>query len=96
MKKKLKPETVLRRNPNQLFSEVDGEIVMLSIDNGEYYNLNSTGSFIWYNLKKPCSVGNLVNKLTETYNVPDYICLNDILPFLEEFVDKKLVEIVKK
>ena len=36
--------TCLRRNPDMVFSEVDGEVVMLSVQNGEYYNLNEVST----------------------------------------------------
>jgi len=96
MKKQVNLRTALRRNPNQLFSNIDGEIVMLSIENGEYYSLDSIGSCIWNLLDKPLTFRQIVNNLLEEYEVNEETCINDTQPFLEEFLSKGLIEIVNE
>lgn len=40
-------------------SDLDGEVVMMSIDNGEYYGLDAVGSRVWALLERPQAVSDL-------------------------------------
>lgn len=86
--------TSLRRNPDMVFSEVDGEVVMLSIQNGEYYNLNEVSTDIWLELKEACSFKDLVTRLQDTYDVPYETCEHETRIFLEQTLDKGIIEII--
>ena len=57
MKKKslINSTTILQRNPKQLFTLIDEEVVMLNIKHEEYLNLNHHASYIWKQLKTPCT-----------------------------------------
>lgn len=92
--KEINSESILQRNSKQLFSEVDGEVVMLSINNGEYYSLDSISTQIWTLLAKPCTFQNLVDNLMKMYEVSKEMCVNDTKQLLEEFIRKGLVKII--
>ena len=86
-------ETILKRKQNQLFSEIDGEVVMLSVENSEYYGMDAVGSRIWQLLEKEISFKNLIETLQDEYDVSEEQCKADTLTFLEQLFEKKLVEI---
>jgi hypothetical protein len=88
---KLKSTDILRRNTAMLSSSMDNEMVMMSIDQGEYYGLNSIGARIWDLLENPLNISDLVKLLTQEFEVSEEDCLNDILPFLESMVEKKIL-----
>jgi hypothetical protein len=52
----LRPETTIVRSPDQVSGDLDGKVVLLSIENGEYYNMNEVGSRIWALLEKLITV----------------------------------------
>ena len=91
---KLSPSSVIRRNPNQVFSEVDDEVVMLSITNSEYYNLNEIGSIIWRQLKESTSLNKLISKLTQEFEVSEDECRTDVLPFINELLELGIIEML--
>lgn len=93
MKKRITLETVLKRKSNQMFSDIDGEVVMLHIEKGEYYSLDKIGSFIWNVLDNHHTFRHLVDILLEEYEVAEETCINDTKPLLEDFLDKGLIEI---
>ncbi|HSH52564.1 MAG TPA: PqqD family peptide modification chaperone, partial [Bacteroidales bacterium] len=64
---KLTKETIIQRNPDILASDIDGEKVMMSIQQGEYYGLGKTGSFIWDILEQPIAISDLADLITEKY-----------------------------
>jgi len=90
-KKEITPDTILQRKAGMLFNEIDGEVVMLSIENSEYYGMDKVGSRIWELLEHPLSLKELVKKLTEEYEVSEEQCSLDTLEFLRKLTEKKLV-----
>lgn len=93
--KTIDPETRLKRNEDILSSDLDGEKVMMSIERGEYYGLGKTGSFIWECLKKEQSLNELVEHITNTYDVSRNQCLTDVMPFLNDLLKRKLIRITE-
>ncbi|MBI9055316.1 MAG: lasso peptide biosynthesis PqqD family chaperone [Bacteroidales bacterium] len=88
---KLTVDTTIQRNNDTLTSDIDGEKVMMSVKHGEYYGLGQTGSFIWDNISDPINIGYLVELILEKFKVEKEQCLKDILPFLNDLVEKGLV-----
>jgi len=86
--------TILQRNPEQLFTMIDNEVVMLNIKHEEYLNLNSHASYIWQQLKTPHSFGELTDHLCSAYNVDKKMCIKDTQEFIIEFVEKDIIQIV--
>jgi hypothetical protein len=78
----IQEKTFYRRNPDLIFSDMDGETVMMSIQNGEYYGLDEVGSRIWQLLENPESAETLTQKLIEEYEVSQETCLSDVMEFL--------------
>lgn len=95
MKTGIEPKTIVKRNPEMVTNEVDGELVMMSIENGEYYGLDEIGSRIWELIETPLSVKELVTKLTEEFEVTEEECLADTLDFISELNEKNLVLVVE-
>lgn len=90
-KKEIGPDTVLQRKSDVLFNQIDGEVVMLSIENSEYYGMDKVGSRIWELLEQPLSLKELVGKLLNEYEVPIEQCTSDTLAFINKLRDKKLI-----
>ncbi|MGB9746313.1 MAG: lasso peptide biosynthesis PqqD family chaperone [Bacteroidales bacterium] len=87
----IQENTFYRRNPDLIFSDMDGETVMMSIQNGEYYGLDEVGSRIWQLLENPESAKTLTQKLIEEYEVSQETCLSDVMEFLNILAEKQLI-----
>jgi hypothetical protein len=88
---KISPQTVIKRNPQMVTSNIDGEIVMMSIDNSEYYGLDDIGSRIWELMENPILVDDLIGILLSEFEVEKNECISDTLDFLNNMTDKNLV-----
>lgn len=80
-------------NQELLQSEIDGETIMMSIDNGKYYGLNTVASRIWEILKTEPLLSELVNKLIEEYEIEPTKCENETKEFLNNLIENKLIKI---
>lgn len=90
---KIKPDSILKRRQEQIFSEIDGEVVMLSLENSEYYGMDKVGSRIWQLLENPVSLREIIEALLEEYDVTEGQCADDTIKFVEQLADKNLIEI---
>ena len=80
--------------PEQLSSELAGEVVILSLADGVYYGLDAVGAYIWQRLREPCTVRDLVDDVTERYTVARDQCERDLLAFLQDLRAHHLAEVV--
>lgn len=87
----LNGDSILQRDTGQEFTYIDGEVVMLSIENGEYYGLDSVGSRIWELLEKEIQFEKLIDVLTEEYDVSREQCQEETREYLEELFNKNLL-----
>ena len=83
--------TQIQRNNEILASDLDGEKVMMSIKRGEYYGLGKTGTFIWDNIENAIKIEDLIEQITEKYDVDKKQCIVDIIPFIRDLVEKELI-----
>ena len=64
----------ISQKEGNIVSDMDGERVMLSIENGKYYNLGDLGGEIWDLIEKPISMQQLIERLLEQYEVEKSVC----------------------
>lgn len=72
-------------------SDIDGEVVMMSIAKGNYYGMDAIGSRIWELMAHPIKVKDLVKLLLEEFKVDYQTCEKDVLKFLNELHDDNII-----
>lgn len=75
-------------------TNMDGEVVMMDINEGKYYCLNSIGSRIWEIIKEPISVKELISILLAEYDVDTKVCEDEVNDFLNRIYENGLISIV--
>ena len=89
----LTESTVVVTADHQTSVEVDGESVILDLEEGIYYGLNSTGAQIWEQVQEPTSVEDVAAAITAEYDVDPEQCLEDVIGLLQDLEENGLVEI---
>jgi hypothetical protein len=77
----------------QVSSELDGESVILSLENGVYYGLDEVGAFIWERVQEPVEVSHLIDVVLAEYDVSREQCTKDVLNLLEELRENGLIDV---
>ncbi len=90
-KQEISTDTIIKRIDDIVASEIDGETVMMSIDQGKYYGLDLIGSQIWEFIKEPIKVSELIDALVEQFDVDWATCQKDVLHFLNKLKDEKIL-----
>lgn len=83
--------TTLSRGEEYVFNEVDGELVMMSIETGDYVSMNETGKIIWELLEQDKTVNELIALLVQQFDVDQEIVKNDVVPFIEQMKTKGIL-----
>lgn len=85
--------TVLVRDPDMIAAEMDGDLVMMSIERGEYFGIGGVGPRLWELLEQPRTVDDLCAAICREYEVDEGTCLTDVTAFAEELLARGLVRI---
>ncbi|MFB5197800.1 lasso peptide biosynthesis PqqD family chaperone [Neobacillus sp. KR4-4] len=75
-----------------IVSDMGGEKVMLSVENGKYYNLGEIGGEIWDLIEEKIPVNQLISLLKSKYNVVQTECEEQVISFLDLLVEEGLIE----
>jgi hypothetical protein len=74
--------------------DMDGELVMMNIEQGRYFGLNQTGTRIWTLLAKPVVISDLCDKLMAEFNVDQKQCEKEVVAYLEKLLTRGLLQVV--
>ena len=74
-------------------TDLDGEKVMMDLEKGQYFALNSVASRIWEVIESPISVNKVVETLLEEYEVEREECEKSVLEFIIGLEDASLVSV---
>lgn len=80
------------RRPGLHAVEMDGELVMMGQDQGEYYGLREVAASIWQHLAEPRTTDELCALVAQEYDVTATACRADVEAFVDELVAKSLVD----
>ena len=75
-------------------SELAGEKVMIDFETGKYFMLKGSANDIWEVLQDGISLGNIVDKLLEIYEVDRATCEASVNDFMDTLVSNGFVSLV--
>ena len=85
-------ETVVQRSENVLFSELDSEIVMMDIQQGNYYGLEEPATRIWELAETPVRVSEICATLQDEYEIEAAQCETEVIAFVQELESREVIK----
>ncbi len=79
------------QNKKVIQSKIGDEVVMLDMDTGFYFGLNSVASKIWGKLETEVSFDEIISDLLKEYNIDKLTCENETKNFLDQLLDKNII-----
>lgn len=76
-----------------LFTEIEGQVVLMSVNSGVYGGLDKIGSRIWQKIQIAQSVRALIEELAAEYQAPQEKVEADVIAFLRELNGKHMLQI---
>ena len=92
-RKRVSTHTIVSQVEEIVSSDIEGETVMMSIENGKYYGMDAIGGRIWKLIEHPIKVSDLIDTLLERFHVDRETCERDVLKFLNELNDEKIIKV---
>lgn len=91
MKEKNPMERVPKKNPDIIWKNVKGEIVLLNPVSGKYYGLNKVGCAFWEKVDGKRSLSEIASLLLEDFNVEKERLVKDIEDLMKTLTGNNLV-----
>ncbi|MCL2542971.1 MAG: PqqD family protein [Nocardioidaceae bacterium] len=79
------------RHPDLSSVEMDGEIVMMGADQGEYFALRGVAASLWRHLDEPHDLDELCVLVADEYDVTPVDCRADVAAFLAQLRAKRML-----
>jgi hypothetical protein len=77
--------------PGVVFQEVEGETVLLEVEEGRYWVLDDVGTRCWELLSEHCDVDRVVAAMLSEFDVDEATLRADISALVERLIEAKLV-----
>ena len=84
---------IAARANNKVAAEIGDEAVILDIESGFYFQLNTTAARIWALLEAPMTVAALCAKVEGAFEVDSATCRAEVVEFLELMQSKALATV---
>jgi hypothetical protein len=85
--------SVVQRNPDVVAADAGDDLIMVSIATGYYYGVSDVAQEIWTAIEHPKRVSELIDQLTETYQIDASSCEEQTLSFLEALQAESLLQV---
>lgn len=86
-------DTIVVISKGQLSSDLGGQQVILNLQSGVYYGLDSVGAFIWRALQTPCRISEIREAIVARYHVDAARAEHDLIALLSHLRESGLIEI---
>ena len=83
---------VLQIKKEIAYSIIDGEAYIATLADNCLHHLNGLGSVIWRLLEKKTNMNGIVAEICKEYEVDENTVRQDVLDFLNELKNKKVIE----
>lgn len=93
---KLSSDTTVAITSRQVGADLGEEIILLHLENGNYYGLEEVGARIWRLMEQPTKVREIERVLLEEYDIEPERCHEEVVELLSDLIDNGLVEVTEK
>ena len=83
------------QNAEIIQSKIGEEVVMLDMESGFYFGLNSVASVIWAMMEKGISFEDLCDQLIEQFDVERALCESDTQELIDQLLEKKIIRVIE-
>ena len=93
---KITLQTIVLRSDEFMTAPLDGELMMMSLERGNYYGLDPVSTQVWEHMVAPIRVADLCAQLVLEFDVALAQCEADVLAFLSDLYEEDMISLVDK
>jgi coenzyme PQQ synthesis protein D (PqqD) len=83
----------IKLNDDVLIQELQGDAVLLDLKTGVYFGLDRVGTRMWRLIGEHKAIPDIVNAVTEEFDVSEQKCTDDVLAFVKRLNEQGLIAI---
>jgi hypothetical protein len=87
-------ETKFKKTNNFVESDIEGQVVMMSIENSKYFGMDEIGTQIWQLVDKNLTYNEIIESLLDEYEIDRDTCEKESTEFIDKLLKYKLIEMV--
>ena len=84
-----------QRNNDTISGQLHDQLVMIDIDKGQYFALNTIGTRIWELIDEARTIEEICALLLEEFDVDPDLCKTDVEEYLEEMRSLDLISVTE-
>ena len=84
---------IVQVSKNQASANLQGEEVILNLEDGVYYGLNAVGARVWSFIQEPRTVKEIRETLLEEFDVESDRCTSELRALLLDLERRNLIEV---
>jgi hypothetical protein len=92
---KLSSDSTVVITSNQVGADLGEEIILLHLENGEYFGLDDVGARIWRLMERPTALREIERILLEEYDIEPDRCHEEVSQLLSDLIENGLVEVIE-
>ncbi len=77
-------------------TELSGEKVMVDFETGKYYLIKGVGNDIWEMIREQMTVGQMIEKILNQYEVEREVCTKTVFDFLNSLTNTGLISVARE
>jgi hypothetical protein len=85
----------VRVNDGVLFQELQGEAVLLHLDSGMYFGLDSVGTRMWQLIVAHEGLGEVARAILAEFEVSEEQCTSDLLNLVAKLEERNLITVTR-
>jgi hypothetical protein len=85
--------TRLTVSPNVIYEELEGQVVLLQLEGGRYYQLNESGARIWALIQEHGELEKVQKAMADEYDVDAEVAHRDVERIVEELTTRGMVTV---
>ena len=90
-----KDSLVVRNDKKFITSPIGDEIVMMSMESGNYIGINKMGTEIWQRLEHPTTVKSLIGYLLDVYDIKEEECSGKTIKYLNDMLAANMIVLLQ-
>lgn len=87
-------DSVVIRQNELPTAEISGEVVMMNLEKGKYFALDSVGSRIWELMENKQVVEDIISILLDEYDIDAQTCQEHVLEFMNKLYTEGLLDLM--
>jgi hypothetical protein len=89
-------KSIVKHSKDIFWQDVIEDVVILSMENAQYFGAETTGAVIWRLLQAPTRIDSICDNLVDQFEIDRASCEAEVLEFVEQLKAAKLIEIVSE